>query len=201
MIFAAMIFISCQKDNMMDKSLGIDIKKYENQLSIDYSNALLNHNSLNVTGVTPGEHVAHHSGTATASTYDTIYFKKMFNWNDSLFSAHFYEFCLDMMQNSGMVGSSNNMMGNISSMMGGTGDMMNGGTMGGTIDMNEMMSYMDNLNNSDKTMMNPDYMKTDSLMFNQMNLCKMMISQTDTIKSIYGNMQALRKNHKTLHGI
>jgi len=144
------MIVACQKNEMMNNTFGVDTKDYENKLSIDYSNALLNHNAL--------------STTSAASTIDNSYYKMMFNRNDSLFSQHFYEFCVDMMQNSGM------------------------------------MRYMDSLHLSTGALMNPDYMKTDSLMYNQMTNCNMMSPETDSIVNVYGNMQMLRKNHKTFHG-
>lgn len=97
----------------------------------------------------------------------------MFNRNDSLFSQHFCEFCIDMMQNNGMMSTSNGMMATNSGMMGGNGGMMNRDHMGDTVDMNKMMRYMDRLHISTGTEMNPDYMKTDSLMYNQMSNCNM----------------------------
>jgi len=182
-IAATFIIVACQKNDMLKNNIGIDIKSYANILSIDYSNALLNHNAL--------------STTSAASTIDNSNHKMMFNRNDSLFSQHFYEFCIDMMQNSGMMSTSHGMMGNNSGKMGGNGGMMNRDHMGDTVDMNKMMRYMDSLHISTGTMMDPDYMITDSLMYNQMTICNIMSQQTDSIISIYGNMQMLRKNHKT----
>lgn len=185
-IASIIIIVACQKNDIMNNNLGIDTKNYENKLSSDYSNALLYHNS-------------YITGTGDASTMDNSYYKMMFNRNDSLFSQHFYEFCLDMMHNRGMMSTSNGMMGNHNGMMGGNGGTMNRYHMGDTVAMNNMISYMDSLHLSTGTMMNPDYMKTDSLMYNQMTNCNMMSTETDSIVYIYGNMQILRKNHKTFH--
>lgn len=190
---STILVVACKKGGMMNSNIAVDVNKYGGTLSNDYSKALENHISLITEGVTTDVHEAHHNGTSSASPYDPGYLKLMFNRNDSLFSGHFYEFCLDMMQNSGMMGKNDNMMG-------GSTNMMNGNAMDGTLDMSKMMSYMDSLHKSDKTMMNPDYLKTDSLIFGQMDMCNMMVSQTDTIKSVYVKMQTLRKNHKTLHG-
>jgi hypothetical protein len=203
-----LLFVACKKDGMMNDTLGVDTKKYQKSLSIDYSNALVNHNALNSSTVSTSDHNAHHGGSGTTTaTVDTSYFKMMFTKNDSLFSEDFYKFCIDMMQNSGMMstsngtmGSNSGMMGGSGGMMGGTGGMMNGTTMGGMADMNAMMSYMDSIHKSTETMMNPDYMKTDSLMHSQMTQCKMMTTQTDSIEIIFGFMQMLRGNHKTMHG-
>ena len=181
-IAAIIVIVACQKNDMMNNTFGIDTKNYENKLGIDYSNALLNHNAL--------------STTIAASTIDNSNYKMMFNRNDSLFSQHFYEFCKDMMQNSGMMNTSNGMMGNNRGMMGGNGSKMHGNPMGDAVDMNKMMRYMDSLHLSTGTLMNPDYMKTDSLMYNQMTNCNMMYPETDSIVNIYGNMQILRKKHK-----
>jgi D-arabinose 1-dehydrogenase-like Zn-dependent alcohol dehydrogenase len=142
----------------------------------------------------------HHTGPSS-SPYDLGYLKLMFNQNDSLFSEHFYGFCIVMMKNSGMMSTGGGMMGNNSNMMGASGGMMNGSTMGNLADMNKMMDFMDSIHVSTEKMMVPDYMNTDSLMYNQMSMCKMMTSQTDGIKTIFGNMQTLRKNHRALNGI
>jgi hypothetical protein len=184
-----MLVTACQKNESINSNFNVDTKSYETKLSNDYTNALQYHNSLNVADA------------------DTAYFYKMFNTCDSLFSEHFYEFCIDMMQNSGMMSTSNGMMGNNSSMMngtggmmGGSGGMMNGNTMGSMADMNKMMNFMDSLHHSSKTMMNPDYMNTDSLMHNQMIQCNMMTSETDSIDILYGDMHTVRMNHQKMHG-
>lgn len=199
-IFAIAILAACNKNDMMNDSFNVDTQKYEELLSTDYSGAAYFHNALGTANTSTGGHETHHTGTENTTTIDTSYNMMMFNSNDSLFSEHFYEFCKDMMQNSGMMGTTSGMMGNNSGMMGGTGGMMNGTTMGGMADMNEMMSYMDSIHNSTQTMMNPDYMRADSLMHNQMTQCKMMTTQTDGIEDIFGNMHMLRGNHKSMHG-
>jgi hypothetical protein len=175
-----LIIVACNKDDMMRNDLGVDVKKYETAINVDYINALQNHNAL---------------------TSNPAYYKMMFNTDDSLFSEHFYGFCIDMMKNSGMMSTTGGMMGNHSSMMGGDGGMMNGRTMGSQADMNKMMDYMDSIHVSTETIMNPDYMNTDSMMYNQMSMCKMMTSQADGIKTIFSDMQTLRKSHRTIHGI
>ena len=198
-IITIAVFTACNKSDMMDDSLDVDIQKYGKQLTADYSNASYYHNILSASGSPAGGHESHHTGDGNTTTIDTIYNMMMFNTNDSLFSEHFYEFCMDMMQNSGMMGTSNGMMGNNSGMMGGSGGMMNGTNMGSMADMNEMMSYMDSLHNSTQTMMNPDYMRTDSLMHNQMTQCKMMVTQTDSIENTFKMMQSLRLTHRMVH--
>jgi len=112
-----------------------------------------------------------------------------------------------MMQNSGMMDTSDSMMGSNSGMMAGdvgmmgdNGRMMNGTTMGNMTDMNAMMNFMDSVHHSAKTIHHPDYMNTDSLMHNQMSMCNMMTSETDSIEIIYGNMHTVRTNHKKIHG-
>jgi hypothetical protein len=171
---------ACAKESITNNDLGVDIKKYETTLNTDYKDALKNHNAL---------------------TSNPALYKALYNADDSLFSEHFYVFCIDMMNNSGMMNSTNGMMGNNGSMMGGSGGMMNGVAMGGQSDMNQMMNYMDSIHLSNVTIMVHNYMKTDSLMYNQMNMCKMMTAETEYIGSIFVNMQTLRKNHKKLHGI
>ncbi|MCK9207562.1 MAG: hypothetical protein M0P66_10665 [Salinivirgaceae bacterium] len=182
-LFAVILTLvgACQKNDMMNNPFDVDVENYENTLGVDYSNALFYHNSLNSTSA------------------DTLYAKRMFNSNDSLFSEHFYEFCVDMMQNSGMMSSSDGMMGNNSGMMGGNGAMMNGSIMGSIEDMNEMMYFMDSLHHSTQSIMNPNYMYADSLMHNQMKMCNMMTFQTDSIEILFGNMQTIRRDHKAMH--
>lgn len=196
---ATMIFVACKKNGMMGNTFGVDTKKYENELSTDYTNALFYHNALGATSPS-GKNSVYQLGTINQSVIDTPYYKIMFNRNDSLFSQHFYEFCIDMIQNSGMMGTSDNgMMGNNHGMIGGNGGMMNGGSMGGQVDMNKMISYMDSLHISSEILMDTDYMETDRLIYSQMTVCKMMITQTDNIVTIFSNMQKLRKNHKVFH--
>lgn len=199
MLAGVIWFTACQKNGMMDDELGIDVSKYEKLLSSDYSNALNKHNALNTASVSAGDHSAHHGGNTGSSTIDTLYLKMMFGRYDSLFSKHFFEFCMDMMQNSGMMSTSGGMMGNNSGMMGGSGGMMNGTTMGSMEDMNKMMNYMDSLHTSTQTMLNPDYMRVDSLMYDQMIQCNMMIAQMDSIEKVFNNMQILRFNHRVMH--
>lgn len=181
-IVGAMILImaACSRDGMMDNKSGVDIKKYESSLNIDYSNSLQYHNLLTTVSVSPTDHASHHLGSSNATFSDPVYFKNMFTTNDSMFSEHFFEFCQEMMRDSGMIGVS-------------------GGMMGSKEDMDKMMEYMDSVHLSNVTMMNPDYAHTDSLFFQQMSMCKMMNSQTDEISNIYTNMQVLRHNHRKMH--
>ncbi len=179
-IAAILLVVACSKDGIMGDNISVDTKMYETTLNADYTNALQNHNAFNS---------------------NPPYYKRMFNVDDSLFSAHFYNFCIDMMKNSGMMSTTGGMMGNNSGMMGGNSGMMNGNVMGSQADIIDMMNYMDSIHVSAKTIMNPDYMKTDSLMYSQMSTCKMMTSQTEGITAIYNNMHSLRKNHRMLNGI
>jgi hypothetical protein len=181
-------FFSCQKNDMMNNISDVDINRYNNQLKGDYNNALINHNLL----------------TSANNENNASVYRTLFHISDSLFSGHFYEFCIDMMQNSGMMSGSNGIMGTNYGMMSGNsgmmgGNMMNGVGMGSNVDMNKMMSYMDSLHNSNRTAINPDYFETDSLMFSQMDLCKMMIAHTDSVTTIFNKMQLLRKNHFNIH--
>jgi hypothetical protein len=180
--------VSCQKDENMNNNFDVDINNYSAQLKSDYNSALYNHNLLT-------------SGNIgnNAAGYRTLFHK-----NDSLFSGHFYDFCIDMIQNSGMMSGTNGMMGTNYGMMSGNGgmmggNMMNGSNMGSTVDRNRMISYMDSLHNSNRTVLNSNYLKTDSLMFYQMSLCKMMIAQTDSVTAIFNRMQGLRKKHSQQH--
>jgi hypothetical protein len=177
------IVSACTKDKMMVGD--VNVGKYESYLDADYSGALLYHNTLSVNAVPS----------------DSIYNKTMYHRNDSLFSEHFYEFCIDMMQNSGMMGTSNNMMGNHGGMMGPSGSMMNGTNMGGSADTQDMMHFMDSLHLSSSQNQHTDYMKLDSLMYYQMTMCKMMVSTTSAITNSFDKMQALRKVHRSRYGI
>jgi hypothetical protein len=180
-VTVTMIFTACNKNEMSDNSLNVNTQAYENQLSQDYTKSLQFHEALSTTnGI-------------------TSYNMSMYKTNDSLFSDHYYKFCKDMMQNSGMMSGTNGMMGGNTNMMG-SGGMMNGGTMGSSMDMNKMMNYMDSVYQSGKTMMNAEFMKNDSLLHNQMTMCKMMVSQTEGVNTVYNNMQTLRKNHKMQYG-
>jgi len=188
-IAVTLIVTACQKNDKVNSTFGVDTQSYETKLNSDYTNAVQYQNSLNTAGA------------------DTVYFNMMFNSCDSLFSEHFYAFCVDMMQNSGMMSSTDGMMGSNSGMMGGNngmmGDnsgMMNGTTMGSMTDMNTMMNFMDSVHHSAQTMPHADYMNADSLMHDQMTMCKMMTTETDSIEITYGNMHTVRTNHKKMHG-
>ncbi len=187
-IAVALMFAACQKDNMMNNKFNVDTQKYETQLNQDYTQANQFHMALITTK---------NSGTNTSTTTDTLYNKMMYNKNDSLFSEHFFSFCIDMMQNSGMMSDTGGMMGNNSNMMG-SGGMMNGGTMGNTQDMDKMMNFMDSLYTTSQNMMNHDYLNTDSLLHNQMNMCNMMTTETEGVENIYNKMQTLRKDHQMM---
>ncbi|MFN8254186.1 MAG: hypothetical protein U0W24_00760 [Bacteroidales bacterium] len=198
LIVISIAFAACQKDNMMDNALGVDVKSYETQLKQDYTYALEYHNALGTSKSLTDDHAAHHSSNGNGGLTDSAYNRMMFHANDSLFAEHFYKFCKDMMQNSGMMTGTGGMMGSNSNMMG-SGGMMNGSTMGGEMDMNKMMGYMDSLHVSMQNMMNPNFQMHDSLLYSQMSMCKMMTSGTDGIEQNYTNMQQLRKNHQNLH--
>lgn len=189
---------ACNKNDMADDNFSVDTQKYKGLLSTDYSNALNLHNTLSNT--TAGGHASHHGGTGNTSSVDTTYMMIMFSKNDSLFSEHYYNFCMDMVQKSGMMSASNGMMGNNSSMMGTNGGMMNGSTMGSMADMTAMMNYIKSVHDSTSTSMNSDYLKTDSLMHNQMVQCKMMTDETDSIEFYFGKMQMLRNSHRIMIG-
>jgi hypothetical protein len=178
------MFTTCQKNNMMDNSFNVDTQKYENQLIENYTQAKQFHAILSL------------NKSTIAS--DSLYQIMMYNKYDNLFSEHFYDFCIDMMQNSGMMSASSGMMGSNSKMMG-SGGMMNGGSMGGMQDMNKMLEYMNNLHSSDRTLEYPDYFITDSLMCNQLKMCKMMTFETEGIEIIFNKMQILRKEHQLMH--
>ncbi len=175
-ISAVIALAACQK---MNTTSGIDIEKYESQLNTDYSNASINHDAL--TAVSSDSHLAHHSATSLNSSPDQLL---LFSRNDSLFSEHFFEFCIDMMKNEEHM-TSGGMMGN-SGMMGETGN------------MDEMMKFMESAHNSQTEMMNPDYFKTDSIMYLKMSECNMMDKGTEGISSIFYKMQALRINHRSM---
>lgn len=183
------ILAACQK---VDMAPGIDIQKYESQLITDYSNASVSHKALS--GVSADSHVSHHSGPSTGTQPNEL---MMFNKNDSLFSEHFYEFCIEMMKNQNQM-STNGMMGS-TGMMESTGMMGNHEMMSGTKDLDEMLQLMENHHTDKSEMMNNDYYKVDSLMYANMAECKMMKNGTEGISAIFNQMQELRFEHRTLH--
>ena len=176
------LFAACQVNDSMDDTLGVDIQKYENLLTQDFTNASqYNLGSKTQQSIQENNRI---------SVVNPLYNHLMFRKHDSLFSVHFYDFSIEMMENKGMMNGSNGMMGN-------TGGLMSGGyMMGSSEDMKYMIKYMDSLHFSTKRMLEPNYIKHDSLMFSQMKIRKMMTSQTIGIQSVYEKMQQLRKNHK-----
>lgn len=177
-----LLFAACQENDSMDDTLGVDVQKYENLLTQDFTNA----SQYNL-GSKMQQSIQENNRT---SVINPLYNHLMFRKHDSLFSRHFYEFSMNMMENKGMMNGSNGMMGN-------TGGLMSGGyMMGSTDDMKYMIKYMDSLHFSTQKMLVPNFIKHDSLMFSQMKIRKMMISQTIGIQNVYEKMQQLRKNHK-----
>ncbi|MDP2088788.1 MAG: hypothetical protein Q8J84_05250 [Flavobacteriaceae bacterium] len=175
------LFAACQVNDSMNDTLGVDVQKYENLLTQDFTNA----NQYNLVSKTQ-QSIQENNRT---SVVDPSYNHLMFRKHDSLFSVHFYNFSIEMMENKGIINGSSGMMGN-------TGGMMNSGyMMGSSDDMKYMIKYMDSLHFSTQTMLDPNYIKHDSLMFSQMKIRKMMNSQTIGIQNVYEKMQQLRKNH------
>lgn len=176
------LFSACQVNDSMDNTLGVDVQKYENLLTQDYTNA----SQYNL-GSKTQQSIQENNRT---SVINPLYNHLMFRKHDSLFSRHFYEFSMNMMENKGMMNGSSGMMGN-------TGGLMSGGyMMGSSEDMKYMIKYMDSLHFSTQKMLVPNFIKHDSLMFSQMNIRKMMTTQTIGIQNVYEKMQQLRKNHK-----
>ena len=180
-----LVFASCKKEDSASSTstFNVDTQKYSTSLNLDYFNANQYYLLLNQGGVNKN-----------------ILNQMMYSKNDSLFSIHFSQFCIDMMKNSGMMGDMGgtmSMKGN--GMMGGTsGEMMNGNSMGGTMDMNKMLAYMDSLCLASKNTNTPDYLKNDSLLNNQLSICKMLTSNTTGVSSVYNMMLSLRRNHKLI---
>lgn len=176
-----LLFAACQENDSMDDTLGVDVQKYENILTQDFTNA----NQYNLASKTQQSFQENNRTSVVNPSYNHLMFRK----HDSLFSVHFYNFSMEMMENKGMMKGSSGMMGN-------TGGMMSGGyMMGSSDDMKYMIKYMDSVHFSNKIMLVPNYIKHDSLMFSQMKSRKMMTSQTIGIQSVYKKMQELRKNH------
>jgi len=185
LVFVAIfgILASCTKKDMSD-NFNVDIQKYENLLNWDYNQANFYHLAIKSNGQKT-------LFLKSDSTSDSIFKISMYCQNDSLFSQHFYLFCLDMMQNSGMMNTSGGMMG--------SGGSMNGGSMGNMQDMNTMMAYMDSLHSNTFHSLNPNYLMNDSLIYNQLIMCKMMTNQTSAIENVFNNMQVLRKKHQMMY--
>lgn len=203
-VFASLlVFTACQKNEILDSSQKVDVASYEAQLSQDYTQASLYHSAListttsTDTSVTTGtttttgsdgtDHASHHIIRLNkASSIDISYNEMMFAKNDSLFSEHYFKYCIDMLKNDIMVVDSTGLMGKYTTSMS-TGNMM---------DKNKMLAYMDSMHLSIKNSTNRDYMKNDSIMHDHMVICKTMSIQTDSVENIYTNMFILRKNHK-----
>ena len=113
---------------------------------------------------------------STCKVYDMNYHQ-----NDTAFSMHYYQYCLDMMKMKGM--GTNGKMGS-GGMMGGSGGMM--------CNMDSMMVVM-------KGMMNMNTFKMDSMMDLHMVNCPAMGSMSSNMNNMFNNMQAMRKEHMTLH--
>lgn len=182
----ALTFAACKKDEspMSTSNFNVDTQKYSVALNQDLANANQYETALRGSGAS-----------------DSAYNAMMYDKNDSLFSTHFYQFCVNMMKNSGMMGNSSGKMmnGNNGNMMGGSSSMMNGNSMGGSMDLYKMTNYMDSIHINMLNILGADYQMHDSLLHNQMTLCKMMSSQTSRIEQSYSNMQLLRRNHKLFH--
>jgi len=212
-VFAFMlVFTACQKNEIQDSAQKVDVASYETQLSQDYNQASLYHSALmstttsTDTTTTPGTttttggdgtgHASHHIiGLNKVNSLDISYNMLMFAKNDSLFSEHYFKYCIDMLKNDIMVVDSTGLMGKNTTTMT-TGNMMNGGSMGNMMDKDKMLAFMDSMHLSIKNSSNRDYMRNDSIMHDHMVMCKTMSIQTDSVENIYTKMFFLRKNHK-----
>lgn len=206
-VFAFMlVFAACQNNEILDTAQKVDVVSYETQLSQDYAQANLFHSALMATTIsndttttqgttttTGGDgtgHASHHIIRLNKiSSLDISYNKLMFTKNDSLFSEHYFEYCIDMLKNDIMVVDSTGLMGKYTTSM-------STGNMGNTMDKGKMLAYMDSMHLSIKNSTNRDYMRNDSIMHDHMVMCKTMSIQTDSIESVYNKMKILRRNHK-----
>lgn len=178
----SLILYSCHKDGAVDVSL------YENLLNADYNNALTNHEAL-VSNVSVSDHNAHHPGSSTTVLSGKSDFMNLYEESDSLFSEHFFALCKELVKTDGMMGASG-----MGGMMGDGGMMGGDGMMEHPFDAGNMMSSIDSIH-----ALGTSHMEMDSLMFEQMVKCNMMTSDMGNIKTLYGNMQLLRKEHSLLY--
>ena len=211
---SVLLFVSCNKNELVqDSTQKVDIASYVADLNQDYNQASLFHSALmsttatdtsTTTGTTTTTgndgtgHSSHHIvGLKKVNSVAISFNKLMFAKYDSLFSVHYFKYCIDMLKNDIMMVDSMGMMVNKTSMTAGT--IMNGGNMGSMMDKNKMLSYMDSLHLSFKNTTNPNYLKIDSTMHDHMLMSKTMTNQTDSIDGIYSKMLFLRRNHKLNH--
>lgn len=209
LVFASMlVFTACQKNEIPDNTQKVDAASYVAQLSQDYSQASLYHSATTTTSTdtsttrgtttttTGGDgtgHASHHIiGLKKVSSVDSNYNELMFATNDSLFSEHYFKYCIDMLKSDIMVVDSTGLMGQYTTSM-------STGSMGNMIDKNTMLLHMDSIHLTIKNSTNRDYMLNDSIMHNHMIMCKTMSIQADSVENLYSKMYILRKNHKLKH--
>ena len=171
---AVMLFVaSCNKSKTSPDPTIEDLKYTEASLSKDYSQAQQYETLLVDRHKTSGMTMT----DPTCRMYDSLY-----HMPDTSFTMHFRTYCKDMMKMNGM--GSNGMMGGTGGMMGGSGGMM--------CNMDSMMVVMG-------TMMNMNTLKMDSMMLLHMKNCPAMGTMTDNMQNMVTYMQAMRKEHMSLH--
>ena len=169
MLFAA----SCNKSKTSPDTNSADLKATEALLNKDYSQAQQYESLLVERHKTPGMTMT----DPTCNMYDSLY-----HMPDTSFTMHFQVYCLDMMKMNGM--GSNGMMNGSGGMMGGSGG---------------MMCNMDSLFFVMRNMMNMNTFKMDSMMLIHEKNCPSMGTMTANMQNMINNMQAMRKEHMTLH--
>jgi len=170
----AMILVSgCRKNNSTSGITSETLKTTEAFMNQDYSQAQQYEKVLKDRHTTTGMTMT----DTTCKRYDSMY-----HMQDTSFSMHLHQYCLEMMKMSGM--DSNGMMGGSGGMMGGSGGMM--------CNMDSMMMAMNG-------MMNMNTFKMDSMMMVHMTNCPAMGSMPNTMQNLVNNMQAVRKEHMSLH--
>jgi len=195
LIATMLVYAACRKNDTQDNRLGIDTGKYESILAADYSDALQNHNALKSAYVGITSHPGSNIGLN-----DTLYYERMFNLCDSLFSEDFFSFSSGMIRNGGFTGAGYGMMGGYNGHMGGSGGMMSSNNSGINYDADDIISYMNSIHNQTLNLIDPDYQVTDSLMYSQLVRCGMLSNYTSGIETVFRNMQELRADHWRLHG-
>ena len=163
----------CSKSKTSSDPTSEDLKSTEALITKDYSQAQQYEALLVERHKTPGMTMT----DLTWKMYDSLY-----HLPDTSFTMHFQTYCKNMMKMNGM--GSNGMMGGSGGMMGGSGGMM--------CNMDSMMKAMNN-------MMNMNTFKMDSMMLLHMKNCPAMGTMTVNMQNMVNNMQAMRKEHESLH--
>lgn len=175
---------SCQKENLEYPVKRIEMEKYETLLNKNYDEALESHIRLT------------DSGNLSIDDFD--YYMLMYHISDSLFSLHFYNFCIDLFKDESDLSGNYGMMGNYHGMMTSNGYNQGGSNNPGNSDTEVVFDQMNEIYQMVCNEEDPDYEEADSLMYNQMPVAIPFSLSADRIRSIFDKMQDLRSIHKSI---